>query len=224
MPNADKCYLSIPFKQYLMSLADAIDDEGNIDPQALKLAGRREFENYKAIERRVNDAACAGACACVAWKGHSYRDVAGSDTVSLAAGVFAANDIGYWTATDDRGGITAPSGATAPFVVAAAGLYHVDAAINYSVTGTDPAQAGLIILQQPSFSGNAGWGNFNYLIPSITAGFASASATFDLAAGEGFLVTAILQAAAASTRSITFTNIAGFGGIQLAVHKICGCD
>lgn len=58
MANADKCHLLIPFKGYLMTLADAVDDDGRIDKQALKLAGQREFENYKAIERRINDPAC----------------------------------------------------------------------------------------------------------------------------------------------------------------------
>lgn len=60
MANADKCHLIIPFKSYLMTLADAVDDEGRINKQALKLAGQREFENYKAIERRINDPDCNG--------------------------------------------------------------------------------------------------------------------------------------------------------------------
>lgn len=222
MPNADKCHLNIPFKEYLKQLD--VDVNGKVDEASLQRAADQEFENYKAIERRINDPACGGACACIAWKGHSYRTVANSDTISLAAGMSASGDIGYWTATDDRGGITAPSGATAPFAVDEAGLYHVDASINFSVTGTSVAQAGISLLQQPSFTGNTGWANYNYLIPSIGIGAATTSATFDLGAGEGFLVTALLNAAAAATRSITFTNVAGFGGIQLAVHKICGCD
>ena len=61
MANADKCHLIIPFKSYLMTLADAVDDEGKIDKAAFMLAGQREFENYKAIERRINDPACNGA-------------------------------------------------------------------------------------------------------------------------------------------------------------------
>lgn len=58
MPLADKCHLNIPFKNFLASLQ--FDEEGRVDPASLKLAQQREFENYKAIERRMNDPACRG--------------------------------------------------------------------------------------------------------------------------------------------------------------------
>lgn len=64
MANADKCWLNIPFKGVIQSLAQSIDADGKIDPAALKLAGDREFENYKAIERRINDPGCVGGGCC----------------------------------------------------------------------------------------------------------------------------------------------------------------
>lgn len=56
MPNANKCHLNIPFKNYLKSLR--LNDEGGVDEASLKIAVGQEFENYKAIERRINDPAC----------------------------------------------------------------------------------------------------------------------------------------------------------------------
>lgn len=64
MPNADKCHLNIPFKEYLKQLK--VDEEGKVDggQAMLDRIADQEFENYKAIERRVNDPACAGAGCC----------------------------------------------------------------------------------------------------------------------------------------------------------------
>lgn len=60
MPNADKCYLIIPFKEAAKGLD--LDDEGLLTPTSLKEFGSREFENYKSIERRINDPECNGGC------------------------------------------------------------------------------------------------------------------------------------------------------------------
>ena len=62
MPNADKCHLLIPFKNYLKSLR--VDADGRLDEASLAAAAAQEFENNKAIENRINDSTCGGGCLC----------------------------------------------------------------------------------------------------------------------------------------------------------------
>jgi len=59
LPNADKCHLLIPFKNYLKSLR--VDADGRLDEASLAAAAAQEFENNKAIENRINDASCTPA-------------------------------------------------------------------------------------------------------------------------------------------------------------------
>jgi hypothetical protein len=56
MANAGRCFLNVPFKEYLKGLK--LDAEGQVDEESLRIAASREFENYKAIERRINDLSC----------------------------------------------------------------------------------------------------------------------------------------------------------------------
>lgn len=95
MANADKCFLNIPFKGWAQTLARAADAEGNIDPAALALGGDREFENYKAIERRINDSSCGGACPCYrVWadSGSTVLTLVASTSVSAGADMNAINE------------------------------------------------------------------------------------------------------------------------------------
>lgn len=58
MANADRCHLTIPWKE--TAKADLrLDDEGLLESRGLKTFGERMFDNFKAIERRINDTACS---------------------------------------------------------------------------------------------------------------------------------------------------------------------
>lgn len=97
MANADKCYLNIPFKNYLRSLALAVDDDGRISRDQLLLAASREFENYKAIERRINDSGCSpggGCCAALfLGSGTSTPTITDGNSSFIAAALGSAGDI-----------------------------------------------------------------------------------------------------------------------------------
>lgn len=67
MAMADKCHLLIPFKEWGKQLADALEGVEGADISKLRISADQEFENYKAIERRINDPDCVGgSCGCFA--------------------------------------------------------------------------------------------------------------------------------------------------------------
>jgi len=87
MAMADKCHLNIPFKEYLKGLR--LDGEGKLSQSQLDRAASQEFENYKAIERRINDRGCAGGGCCTwGFNGRGGGSVAssGDSTIEVSAG------------------------------------------------------------------------------------------------------------------------------------------
>lgn len=221
MANADKCYLNIPFKEYLKRLK--VDADDRLDHADLDRAAAEEFENYKEIERIVNNPDC-GECDCIGWKGETHLTVANTDTIALAGGTNISAEMSYWTTREDKGGITVPAAGSSGFRVSTTGWYQITAAVNLvSATGTDPAVARLTITKDPTFTGNTGWANQSYLIPSVTGATVQSSALLDIIADDGFVIILGLHAAAAATRSVTVSNVSGYSGLQLAVYKVCGC-
>lgn len=93
MANADGCYLNIPFKNHLSQVK--VDDQASV----ARAAGQA-FENWKAIERRINNPDCAGGegCGCVTAEFYLNEltgggttitgPVSGSKTFDLIAGTF----------------------------------------------------------------------------------------------------------------------------------------
>lgn len=110
MPNADKCFLLIPYKEYLKGIR--VNSDGTIDQTSLTTAADQEFENYKAIERRINDPDCTGGGCCSAiFSGRGSGSAIGSSssaTVSTAstnagdispAGMGSTLAAGAWSVT-----------------------------------------------------------------------------------------------------------------------------
>lgn len=124
MPDADKCFLNIPFKTYLVSLADSILPDGTLDPAKLKLAGQREFENYKAIERRVNASGCGGEGGCCSdvFSGNgSAASIASGATSTITSNALSSFSI--WPAYTSDSAVTLQ-----------AGTWVVTGTVNYDVT------------------------------------------------------------------------------------------
>lgn len=217
MAAADKCNLHIPYKDYLIGVDLS-------DPSQMKRAASQEFENYKAIERRINDPNCEGSCTCVAWNGDTNKTASNSDTITLSATTAVTEDASYWTERNSQGaGITPPAAGFGGFVVATAGWYTVSASMGLTVTGTDPAEVILLLAPEPGYSGAVAWGNQSYLIPSATVATVATTATFVIPAGEGFTCVLGIRAPTASTRSVTIGSVFGYGSLVLSVQKICGC-
>lgn len=89
MANADKCHLDIPFKEHLKGVQ--LDADGKVDATSLRVAADQEFENYKVIERRINNPACgSGECECSAFwiVGSFFAD--GTESISVTAGYSAS--------------------------------------------------------------------------------------------------------------------------------------
>lgn len=110
MPNADRCHLNIPHKEYLKGLEKAFDGVEGVDTRALRTMGEHEFDNYKAIERRINDPACQGSCDCV-WA--EVRGEAGVQLV-LTAGTAVSDTIGWGSIADSTPGWSISGGVLIP--------------------------------------------------------------------------------------------------------------
>jgi hypothetical protein len=65
MAFADKCHLQIPFPEWAKSLVP--DRDGKINADVVTRAAEQEFENLKAIERRINNPDCQGEGGCCTW-------------------------------------------------------------------------------------------------------------------------------------------------------------
>lgn len=98
MANADKCHLNIPFKETAKANL-LLDDQGQLESGALERFQEQEFENYKSIERRVNDAACQGGegCTVSAWVGESSTFATGSDTFAVSGNSQGSVAFTDWT-------------------------------------------------------------------------------------------------------------------------------
>lgn len=88
MASSDKCYLLIPHKEFAKDLIDALDGVEGVNRDILRRMGEQEFDNYKTIERRVNDPDCqgGGACGCefIMASGTTFAE-SGTSTISIAA-------------------------------------------------------------------------------------------------------------------------------------------
>lgn len=97
MAAADKCHLDIPFKDTTRENLK-VDGKGQVDGALASTFGAQMFENFKAIERRINDPACMGeGCTVSAWVGESSTFANGTDTYGLTGSASGAQAFTDWT-------------------------------------------------------------------------------------------------------------------------------
>jgi len=203
MANADKCHLNIPFKDYLKSLR--VDSEGKVDEASLATAASQEFENYKAIERRVNDSACGGTGTC----GCSYVIAeTGNITLTLTASKFTYHDI-LWTNANiifESGGWTASANKLVPPNPTA--LHNVSLNSYFGPSSVDVMTENLITDFTDSYV--SAWRPANY------GGEICQSRIANMNPALGFGVSNIL-------RSVTNITTSASTNTFLYAHEICSC-
>jgi len=185
MANADKCHLNIPFKEYFKSFDPT-------DPASLKLAADREFENYKAIERRINDPACDPVGGPTSFC-HAQSN---SATISLVGATYGYADLTWAAIVEESGGWTISGGEIiAPDTSI---LYHVYVASSFTdASGTDAVNTWVSVTDNIMT-----FDSYQY-VPGGWDSAPMAARLADMSTGiSGFIVSGVLTAPAAATRSM----------------------
>lgn len=219
MTAADKCHLNIPFKETARSDL-RLDADGSLDPDALKRFGAREFENYKAIERRINDPDCGGeGCTPVTIIAESNTKAAGGSTIGLTAQTSFSTSMTSYSTLDSTGGTWTFSGGGDGFHPPVSGLYFVTCSLILAhVSGSSNIYVSPYITAQNPLGSSWDWFGGTYT-PADFPARSSVSALVACTAGvggDGFIPTVILQAPTSSTRTMTF------GMLKVAAMLVCG--
>lgn len=211
MADADRCYLNIPWKEYARLLEKALANVEGVDLEVLRTIGSQEFDNYKAIERRVNDDTCGGDCDCIAAVYYGNNNGSIILTKGGTESSFYALD-----PITESGGMTHT---TTAFRVPSDGLYWLSQRVRVVLNNIDLGTWGIGTDSFDQNDQDRMNGSCWITTPSPTFAFIASSRIIQVAAN-----TAILPRCRIDTLTTTTGDSVDVDDSWFSISKICGCN